>query len=695
MKRLNKFLLLALTTVALTNLQAQDPQADIKAHYKIAFDELNQMISGQKPASFKRAVFISENAYLGNQLSYDDFLKQISGLVSLTKAVAATDGLIYDKADKQQVLLAASIFRVMKDSLVFQNADTTLIYQKYPYRYDMNDFWGDKDWTKMFVTKLLDYQTGNCHSLPALYKILADEVGVNAWLSLAPNHTYIKQWCDKIGWYNTELTTGQFPFDHDIKANSYIKTETIAAGVFMDTLSSKETIAYVMTDLAQGYVKRFGHEDDFSTPLSWLNVALQYFPDYVNALILKAELEKKQLEHLMKDKSVQHLRSSKNNELKERLIQLDKSYNAIHLLGYRRMPKEMYLNWLFRVQNDTTRQPFKFETPQPFKKYNYDVQIATGGTGENSEFFDLDTVVRIGTVKLNTVNGRISEFVQYSEEEMPDEVISRMYDPALGRWWSQDQLADAYVDFSPYTYVLNNPLKFVDPDGQKVIYVNGHWQQGMLGNWIGSSRSAAMYWGEGFVREASRFFNDGQRGNGMFIDGSSQWGGDESGSQRYTRGYEYAKEHYEELIADMRKDETFKIVTHSEGGAFGAGIAAYLLEQGKTVETVVHLSPDEADEFETPEGPNTYQVNYGGDPVVGTTEVKGTDKSGVVDKFSKMMDKLQYSHGSTKGAGVWKEVRALLDAATKGATSVNVTETKSGVKFEIIRDNSKKKEEQK
>src|ERR1700741_1444027 len=97
MKRINKFLLVAVTTVALTNLQAQDPQADIRAQYKMAFDELNQMIMGQRPVSFKRAVFISENAYLGNQLSYDDFLKQVSGLVSLTKAVATADGLIYDK----------------------------------------------------------------------------------------------------------------------------------------------------------------------------------------------------------------------------------------------------------------------------------------------------------------------------------------------------------------------------------------------------------------------------------------------------------------------------------------------------------------------------------------------------------------------------------------------------------------------
>lgn len=43
-----------------------------------------------------------------------------------------------------------------------------------------------------------------------------------------------------------------------------------------------------------------------------------------------------------------------------------------------------------------------------------------------------------------------------------------MYDAAIGRWHCIDPKSEKYSSFSPYNYVLNNPLLLVDPNGEDV-----------------------------------------------------------------------------------------------------------------------------------------------------------------------------------------------------------------------------------
>jgi hypothetical protein len=133
----------------------------------------------------------------------------------------------------------------------------------------------------------------------------------------------------------------------------------------------------------------------------------------------------------------------------------------------------------------------------------------------------------------------------------------------------------------------------VDSDGRKVLFVNGYWASGIAGSIIGSHSSGASYWGKGFAGAAQNFFNDHSSiSSSNYIDGSSKWGGDMSGQDRYDVGYAYAKANINSLTSGMENGETFKMVTHSEGSAYGAGVAQYLIDKKYKVETIVHLSAD-------------------------------------------------------------------------------------------------------
>jgi hypothetical protein len=350
MKQLLVHITLMFFSLAAFSQSEIDKQTIIK-RYKAALDELTQLATSTEPLSFKKAVFTVENTYWDNELDYELFNQQIENYTKFCKAIINSRDLLYNEDDKEQVKVHAAIFWALTDTIPIQFGNEIVKHE--PFTYDFEDFFGHKDWSKMFVVKLLNTKSGNCHSMPYLYKILAEELGEEAYLSLAPNHIYIKLKNKNSGWYNTELTSGIFPIDAWLKSSGYIHMNAIRNGIFMDTLGQQQSIALCMIDLAQGYEKKLGINDG-KFILKACDIALKYYPNYINALIIKAETQRKLIAQQAKIAGVESISelfiySSATQEL---FNDMEQTYSKIHQLGYRKMPEQMYIDWLVSLEKN-------------------------------------------------------------------------------------------------------------------------------------------------------------------------------------------------------------------------------------------------------------------------------------------------------------------------------------------------------
>lgn len=327
--------------MCIINIQAQSPQE----YYLKAFSGINSMLSGNDSLDFRKAVYITENAYLENQLDEKVFDSVINGYAFLCKSLIASGNITYSEKDKDKADAQCAAFVFMTDSLPIQ-IENGIIYHP-PFKYNYDDFAGQKSWSNTFVSTLMQTQKGNCHSLPFLYKMIMDELGQESFLSLAPNHIYIKAQNKAVGWYNIELTCADFPTDAWLMASGYIHTDAIRSGIYMNPFTTKQSVALCLVDLAQGYQAKFGIEDG-AFILQCSNTALQYFPNYINALLLKTETL-----------TALYRQSTDSEKGKELLSQITEITPLIHQLGYRKMPQGMYQNWLKSLNTEDTNQKMK------------------------------------------------------------------------------------------------------------------------------------------------------------------------------------------------------------------------------------------------------------------------------------------------------------------------------------------------
>ena len=313
----------------------------VQLNFEKAYSEINDMLNNKQTPSFKRAVFVVENAYIDDSLNYNIYQSLINFYKNLALAYKKSNLLKdYNYSDSAEVALNAALFKIFTDTIYDTNKKIISI----PFAYDFEDVFGNTYFAKTFITKLLFSKSGTCHSLPYLYKIISEELGTQAYLSFAPHHIYLKQRNKKTGWYNIELTSGQFPIDGYLMATGYISRENILSGIYMDTLGYKQSIATCLMDLSYAYRARKDTLADNAFVLKCADLALSVYPNYVQALLIKAETHK--AIYLKSEKE-------KNTTVAKENLQLMKgTYNKLIKLGYSEVPIETFNKWFASYQKN-------------------------------------------------------------------------------------------------------------------------------------------------------------------------------------------------------------------------------------------------------------------------------------------------------------------------------------------------------
>lgn len=308
------------------------------------YHEAFAQLSALNPDSFSiaSAVYIVENAYFDNRLIKDTFANSLKRYATIVSKLLKAEGIQHP----DNIALNYGIQTLFGKT----NQVVARVKNAPVFGYDFDDFRGEKDYTKMFVSKLLMTGKGQCHSLPLLYLLLAEQLGAKAQLSLAPQHSFI-QFKDKSGrLVNFEPTNGHLVSNSWLTQSGYITSIALQTKTYISPLSHRQLYAQVLCDLMLGYLSKFPY-DDFAEQIR--KKALTINPNNLTALIvdanIKTQIAKQKVAIAGKPKEAD---LPKYPEAYQACQAMLLAYQKVEALGYQDMPDDAYQRWLQSIEQE-------------------------------------------------------------------------------------------------------------------------------------------------------------------------------------------------------------------------------------------------------------------------------------------------------------------------------------------------------
>lgn len=290
----------------------------IDSIYAIAKNNLIAMLNGIDTTNLQKAIYVVENAWYGNKLNKDVFDSAITSYANFCNAIAMSNFIQYIGRDSVAVKRQGSVLSFITDSIPIMS-DNKIIWVK---AFEDNKGLEKYNWDDTFVSSLIEKRTGNNDSKAKLYRLIMDHLHEKCWFAISPKKIYIKAKTGQRGWYNIDFQSNDFPTDAFIVSNGFIHMDAIRNGIYMDTLSLKQSISLCLFELAENYFKSNGTKNDFT--MSCCDEVLFYYPNLIKALLLKVEL----LSH-------KYVSSQTLEEKSQYLETLTSLCAKIHSLGYR------------------------------------------------------------------------------------------------------------------------------------------------------------------------------------------------------------------------------------------------------------------------------------------------------------------------------------------------------------------------